>query len=55
MRNQEKIVEFWKWCQKCKYNGASDSYGSTCDECLSNPVNTNSHKPVKWEAIEGRK
>ena len=52
MENKEKIVEFWNWCKKCKFNGATDEYGSECDECLKDSVNINSHKPTGFEAIE---
>lgn len=45
----DKFVEFDKWCSTCKY---SQLWGDKepCNECLTNPVNLNSTKPVKWEA-----
>lgn len=48
MIDDPKIVEYWKFCEHCKYwdTKANDE---PCEECLSNPVNDNSHKPVKWE------
>lgn len=47
-KNDLKEVYFDQYCKTCKYcevNEAEDP----CDECLSNPVNTYSHKPVNYE------
>ena len=48
MENQYKIVDFGYYCEKCKHYEESEN-GEPCDECLSNPVNLYSHKPVKYE------
>lgn len=41
----EKIVEFDKWCSKCEHENKNENE-SPCDICLSEPVNTDSRKPV---------
>lgn len=43
-----KIVEFGKYCHKCKYSDLDESE-DPCWDCLDEPVNVNSHKPVKFE------
>lgn len=49
--NEEKFVNFRLYCPKCKHyelNGEDEP----CNECLTYPVNTNSHKPVKYKEKE---
>lgn len=46
-----KEVLFDQYCEKCKYN-ENKEIESPCDECLENPVNLYSHKPVKFEEKE---
>jgi len=43
-----KEVDFGKYCQLCKYfkNLESDD---PCHECLNEPQNMYSHKPVNFE------
>lgn len=48
MTEQEKLVTFDKWCEKCKHYDKKESE-DPCWDCLCNPVNVYSHKPVKWE------
>ena len=43
-----KIVEFDKWCEKCKYYDKKESE-DPCWDCLCNTVNFASNKPTKWE------
>ena len=43
-----KIVEYDKFCQNCKYKKTTAN-DEPCEECLSNPVNINTHKPVNYE------
>lgn len=43
-----KEVFFNEYCKLCKHV-AKNPAESPCDECLSEPVNLYSHKPVKWE------
>ena len=44
----DKFVEFDKWCNKCKNKNKAETE-DPCFECLENPVNIGSHKPVKFE------
>lgn len=50
----EKIVDFQNWCFKCQYfkNKEADP---PCDECLDEPVNEDSHRPVYFkEKADGK-
>lgn len=47
----ERFVEFDRYCKTCKYERLEDSKDPCC-ECLDEPVNLYSTKPVKWEAKE---
>ena len=48
MTDKEKIVEFNEWCKLCKHYDKKESE-DPCFDCLADPVNTNTHKPTKWE------
>ena len=48
MTDNEHIVEFNEWCKKCKHYDKNET-DDPCFDCLSDPVNTNTHKPTKWE------
>lgn len=43
-----KIVWFDIYCNKCKHAKLAGD-AEPCNECLNNPVNWDSHKPVKFE------
>lgn len=43
-----KEVYFDQYCKTCKHEKVLE-VDTPCDECLSNPVNQYSHKPVKYE------
>lgn len=43
-----KIVRFDLYCESCKHKDKLDAE-SPCNECLTEPVNWHSVKPVKWE------
>ena len=43
-----KEVDFQTYCAKCKFKDLKEDE-TPCDECLNNPVNVYSHKPVKFE------
>lgn len=46
-----KFVEFERWCHKCvHYENKEDT--KPCYECLDEPVNFRSHKPMYFEAKE---
>ena len=42
-------VYFDVYCKFCKYRDC-DETSDPCHDCLNEPVNIYSHKPVKWEA-----
>lgn len=42
-----KEVYFNEYCESCRYKDL-DSENTPCYECLGEPVNLNSHKPVKY-------
>ena len=48
MENQMKFVEFDKYCDKCAHKETNE-WEEPCNECLSNIVNENSHKPVNFK------
>lgn len=47
-----KHVHFDLYCLKCVHLNVPETE-DPCNECLTNPVNEDSHKPVNF--IEGRK
>lgn len=44
----EKEVFFHEYCKTCKNREVSNTE-EPCDECLSEPTNLNTHRPVKYE------
>lgn len=48
MDNNYKEVYFGQYCRTCQYQDTEDSE-DPCYECLNEPVNLDSHKPIKWE------
>lgn len=48
MENYFKEVIFYDYCSKCKHSDKPED-DDPCHECLNNPVNVYSHKPVKFE------
>ena len=48
MDDSYKEVYFDQYCKTCKYEKTSEAK-KPCYECLTNPVNLYSHKPVNWE------
>lgn len=47
METIDKEVYFGLYCAKCK-NYLLDEAEEPCNDCLSNSVNENSHKPTRW-------
>ena len=47
----EKFVEFDKYCPKC-VNKDKPETEDPCNDCLNNPVNLGSHKPVNFKEKE---
>lgn len=52
--NPDKIVEFHKYCELCAFNKLSEK-DDPCFECLDNPVNSYSHRPIKFKAKDSQK
>lgn len=48
----EKEVYFGDYCKTCKYEKSLESE-DPCYDCLNEPVNEDSHKPVCWEDKNG--
>lgn len=47
--NEEKEVYFDQYCKSCKHHGLEESK-DPCNDCLAEPSNTNSHKPMNYES-----
>jgi hypothetical protein len=47
----EKEVLFSKYCRSCKHEKCKET-DEPCNECLSEPTNLYSHKPINWEEKE---
>ena len=48
---KEKEVRFDIYCKQCLYRDKEET-DDPCDECLENPVNEYSHKPVYYKEEE---
>lgn len=48
MEDIYKEVYFNKYCVSCKYEKLTEK-DDPCHECLNNPENLYSHKPVNWK------
>lgn len=46
--NDQKEVYFNEYCEKC-VNRNKEEYEDPCHECLNNPSNTYSHKPLYFK------
>lgn len=53
MNDGYKEVYYFEYCNKCK-NINKSMTDEPCNECLSEPVNLYTHKPVHFEEKEGR-
>ena len=43
-----KEVYFHKYCKECKHEKLAETE-EPCSECMDEPLNADSHKPVKFE------
>lgn len=43
-----KEVYFDQYCESCEHKDLND-YENPCNDCLANPGNENSHKPVEYK------
>ena len=48
MEDNYKEVYFGEYCKTCKYFKMNET-DEPCDDCLNNPVNLDSHKPVRYK------
>lgn len=48
MEQKKKIVDFAKYCKKCKYFKLQ-AVKDPCNDCLAEPVNDDSRKPVYFK------
>lgn len=48
MENIYKEVNFNKYCKTCEYKGVEEKC-DPCNDCLAEPMNTNSEEPVYWK------
>lgn len=48
MNEGYKEVRFDLYCESCKYKELKDTE-DPCHDCLDEPINLHSHKPVKYE------
>ena len=51
MEYLDKFVDFKTYCKSCKHRDLEE-WRDPCHECLDNPVNTHSKKPVNYEKDE---
>jgi hypothetical protein len=49
-----KEVYFHRYCKTCQHEKVEDT-DEPCDECMSEPINLNTHRPVKYEAKETKR
>lgn len=55
MIGDSKEVYFGQYCSKCEYKNRPEN-ANPCWDCLAEPVNTDSHKPLYFkEASENEK
>lgn len=48
MDERYKEVYFHEYCKKCKHEEVKD-VKDPCNECLGEPINLYSHKPIRFE------
>lgn len=53
MEHIDKIVDYKKYCETCKYRDADEFKDECpCDECLDNPTNVHTSRPVCYKEDE---
>ncbi|MBR6641161.1 MAG: hypothetical protein IKL08_03090 [Clostridia bacterium] len=50
----DKFVEFDKYCKTCEHKDIEEKL-NPCHECLENPINTGSEKPINYKKKEENK
>lgn len=48
MEDTYKEVYFGEYCKTCEHETLAEDI-DPCHDCLNNPVNVYSHKPVNWK------
>lgn len=51
MLDKNNEVFFGEYCKTCKYKNYSET-DCPCSECIAEPVNLYSHKPIRWEGAD---
>lgn len=51
MEDNYKEVWFNEYCRSCKFGDKGEDE-DPCYDCLTEPVNLYSHKPVEWDEKE---
>lgn len=51
MEDRYKEVYFGQYCKTCQYEKFAEDE-DPCHDCLNEPVNEHSHKPVNWKEKE---
>ena len=50
METIDHFVEYDKYCKTCKFRDKKDEKGEDpCNDCLDNPINRDSRKPVNYK------
>lgn len=49
-----KEVYFDEYCKKCEHIKLADTE-EPCNECLNEPLNWNTHRPVKYKEKESKR
>lgn len=53
MELEWREVKFCDFCHTCKHEKVDDTkWEEPCNECLENPVQMHTNRPLKWEAKE---
>lgn len=48
IQNDYMEVYFHEYCKSCKHKKTKETK-DPCNECLSEPINLHSHKPINYE------
>ncbi len=48
IENTQMMVRYDKWCDRCKHRDIPEN-DDPCEQCLDNPINENSEKPIYFE------
>ena len=54
MESKQKIVDYYKYCKTCKHKNKAENE-DPCWDCLTIPVNEDSHKPINYEEKKSKK